>query len=66
MAIGHVLVMAGAALDLPDADIFTPLMIAIQKHHNNMVHYLVAAGAELQIKVHAALHSLDSLVCIEL
>ena len=51
VAIAHVLVMAGADLDLPDADIFTPLMIAIQKHHNNMVHYLVAAGAELQIKV---------------
>ena len=52
VAVAHVLLMAGAALDLVDANLFTPLMLAIQKHQNNMVHYLVAAGAELQIKVH--------------
>ncbi|XP_018021022.1 titin homolog [Hyalella azteca] len=60
VAIAHVLVMAGAALDVTDSSLFTPLMIAVQKHHNNVVHYLVAAGAELQIKTN------EGMTCLHL
>lgn len=47
----HILVNAGAALDLTDSQLQTPLMIAIMKNHNDIVNYLIQAGANLNAKV---------------
>lgn len=47
----HILVMAGATLDMTDNQLMTPLMIAITKEQNEVVHYLVQAGASLMAKV---------------
>lgn len=47
----HVLVMAGATIDMTDTHLMTPLMVAIMKEQNNIVHYLIQAGASLMAKV---------------
>lgn len=50
----HILVMAGATIDMTDNQLMTPLMIAITKEQNEVVHYLVQAGASLMAKVSIA------------
>lgn len=47
----HILVIAGATIDMTDNQLMTPLMIAITKEQNDVVHYLVQAGASLMAKV---------------
>lgn len=47
----HILVMAGATIDMTDNQLMTPLMIAITKEQNAVAHYLVQAGASLMAKV---------------
>lgn len=47
----HVLVLAGATIDMTDTQLMTPLMVAITKEQNDVVHYLIQAGASLMAKV---------------
>ncbi|XP_063874460.1 histone-lysine N-methyltransferase EHMT1-like isoform X2 [Scylla paramamosain] len=56
----HILVMAGATIDMTDTQLMTPLMIAITKEQNNVVHYLVQAGASLMAKTQ------DGMTCLHL
>ena len=44
-------VLSGATLDLKDGALMTPLMTAITKEQNDVVKYLVQAGAALMAKV---------------
>ena len=56
----HTLVLAGASLDLVESQLMTPLMIAINKGHNEIAHYLIQAGASLTAKTH------DGMTCLHL
>ncbi|XP_045102813.1 histone-lysine N-methyltransferase EHMT1-like isoform X2 [Portunus trituberculatus] len=56
----HILVMAGATIDMTDTQLMTPLMIAITKEQNDVVHYLVQAGASLMAKTQ------DGMTCLHL
>ena len=51
LAVVHLIVSAGAVLDLLDRDQMTPLMLATSLHHNHIVSYLINAGADLPFKV---------------
>ncbi|XP_069938881.1 uncharacterized protein G9a isoform X3 [Cherax quadricarinatus] len=56
----HVLVLAGATVDMTDTQLMTPLMIAITKDQNSVVHYLIQAGASLMAKTQ------DGMTCLHL
>ncbi|KAG7240049.1 hypothetical protein INR49_028052 [Caranx melampygus] len=60
----HMLVQAGANLDMFDEEQRTPLMVACENNHLDTVKYLVRAGASISHKV--GQRSLDgsSLVCV--
>ena len=47
----HILAVSGAKLDATDCNLMTPLMIAITKQNDEIVKYLIQAGASLQAKV---------------
>ena len=51
LAAVHVLILAGATMDMADLQLMSPLMVAIVKGHNNIVQYLIQAGASLLAKV---------------
>ncbi|KAK3894607.1 hypothetical protein Pcinc_001655 [Petrolisthes cinctipes] len=56
----HVLVLSGATIDMTDTQLMTPLMVAITKEQNNIVHYLIQAGASLMAKTQ------DGMTCLHL
>lgn len=58
LAAVHVLVLAGATLDMVDMQLMSPLMVAITKGHNEVVQYLVQAGASLMAKNQEGMTSL--------
>jgi len=47
----HILLQAGAQLDVLNRDQNTPLMLAAVSNHNDVVKYLVKAGANVMLKV---------------
>jgi len=47
----HVLVQAGAQIDHLDADLTSPLMLAVTEGHSNIVRYLIKAGASVAVRV---------------
>jgi euchromatic histone-lysine N-methyltransferase len=51
LATVHLLVQAGAQLDVLDCEQLTPLMQAVLAGHAPVVKYLVKAGASLTLKV---------------
>ncbi|XP_050737194.1 histone-lysine N-methyltransferase EHMT2-like isoform X3 [Eriocheir sinensis] len=61
----HILVMGGATIDMTDNQLMTPLMIAITKEQNEVVHYLVQAGASLMAKV-GIQKTQDGMTCLHL
>ncbi|CAB3372667.1 Hypothetical predicted protein [Cloeon dipterum] len=50
LATVHLLVQAGAQLDVMDSEQMTPLMVAVVTEHNPVLKYLIKAGASLTIK----------------
>lgn len=50
----HILTQAGAQLDLLDKEQNTSLMLAVTNGHNDVVKYLVKAGANVSFKVFSA------------
>ncbi|XP_047502788.1 histone-lysine N-methyltransferase EHMT2-like [Penaeus chinensis] len=56
----HVLVLAGATIDMTDTQLMSPLMVAITKEQNDVVHYLIQAGASLMAKTQ------DGMTCLHL
>ncbi|XP_064099740.1 dentin sialophosphoprotein-like isoform X2 [Macrobrachium nipponense] len=58
LAAVHVLILAGATLDMVDMQLMSPLMVAITKGHNEVVQYLVQAGASLMAKNQEGMTSL--------
>ncbi|KAK7079725.1 Histone-lysine N-methyltransferase ehmt1, partial [Halocaridina rubra] len=58
LAAVHVLAMAGASLDMMDTQLMSPLMVAIVKSHNDIVLYLIQAGASLMAKNQEGMTSL--------
>jgi euchromatic histone-lysine N-methyltransferase len=51
LSVVHILLQAGVQLDVLDRDQNTPLMLAAVSNHNDIVKYLVKAGANVVIKV---------------
>lgn len=51
IAIVHILTQAGSQLDLLDREQNTSLMLAALNGHNDVVKYLVKAGANVSFKV---------------
>lgn len=51
LSVVHILLQAGAHLDVLDRDHNTPLMLAAVSNHNDIVKYLVKAGANVMLKV---------------
>lgn len=51
LSVIHMLVMAGAELDVLDKDQNTALVCAILAFKNNIVKYLIKAGASITLKV---------------
>ncbi len=47
----HILIQAGAQLDLLDKDQNTSLMLATVNGRNDVVKYLIKAGADISFKV---------------
>ncbi|XP_045581767.2 uncharacterized protein G9a isoform X3 [Procambarus clarkii] len=60
LAAMHVLTLAGATIDMTDTQLMTPLMVAITKEQNSIVHYLIQAGASLMAKTQ------DGMTCLHL
>ncbi|XP_068231121.1 uncharacterized protein G9a isoform X2 [Palaemon carinicauda] len=58
LAAVHILILAGATLDMVDMQLMSPLMVAITKGHNDVVKYLVQAGASLMAKNQEGMTSL--------
>lgn len=56
----HILALAGATIDMTDTQLMTPLMVAITKEQNSIVHYLIQAGASLMAKTQ------DGMTCLHL
>ncbi|XP_014284421.1 histone-lysine N-methyltransferase EHMT2 isoform X2 [Halyomorpha halys] len=50
LAVVHILVQAGSALESLDKSQYTPLMLAALNGHNNVVKYLIKAGADVAFK----------------
>ncbi|XP_021933678.1 histone-lysine N-methyltransferase EHMT2 isoform X2 [Zootermopsis nevadensis] len=50
LSVVHILLQAGAHLDVLDRDQNTPLMLAAVSNHNDLVKYLVKAGANVILK----------------
>lgn len=48
----HILTQAGAQLDQLDKEQNSPLILAIQNSHNDIVKYLIKAGANISLKVY--------------
>lgn len=51
LIIVHLLISAGAHKEVLDKSQYTPLMLAILNNHNEIVKYLIKAGADPQFKV---------------
>lgn len=51
LAAVHILLQSGAQIDLMDQDQNTPLILATQNGHNDIVEYLIKAGASITLKV---------------
>lgn len=51
LTVVHLLLQAGAHTDVLDRDQNTPLMLACANSHNDVVKYLVKAGASVTFKV---------------
>lgn len=51
LVVVHVLIQAGAQLDQLDKEQNTALILAIQNGHNDVIKYLVKAGASILFKV---------------
>ena len=51
LSVVHILLQAGANMDVLDRDQYTPLMLAAVENHNAVVKYLVKAGASIMLKV---------------
>jgi ankyrin repeat protein len=51
LSVVHILLQARVQLDVLDRDQNTPLMLAAVSSHNDIVKYLVKAGANVTIKV---------------
>jgi len=56
----HILLQAGAQLDVLNRDQNTPLMLAAVSNHNDVVKYLVKAGANVMLKVRYYLYLLHN------
>jgi len=57
LATVHLLVQAGAQLDVMDNEQMTPLMLSVTCEHNPVLKYLVKAGASLTIKVKSCMNN---------
>ncbi|CAN7994082.1 unnamed protein product [Ixodes hexagonus] len=60
LAIVHLLVQAGAQVDCQDAQLYTPLMRAVDARRASVVHYLLKVGANPQAKGE------DGMTCLHL
>lgn len=60
LAIVHLLIQAGAKVDMRDAQLYTPLMRAVDARCASVVHYLLKAGAEPKAKGE------DGMTCLHL
>jgi euchromatic histone-lysine N-methyltransferase len=56
LSVVHILLQAGAQLDVLDRDQNTPLMLAAVSNRDDIVKYLVKAGADVVLKVRMCLY----------
>ncbi|KAG1695530.1 Histone-lysine N-methyltransferase EHMT1 [Nymphon striatum] len=50
LIIVHILIQAGASLDVLNHQLKPPIFFAIEEDHSDIVHYLIRAGADLNVK----------------
>lgn len=51
LAVAHVLVQSGVAVDKMDTSLNTAVVVALVQGHNEIVKYLIRAGSSVSLKV---------------
>lgn len=59
----HSLVQAGASIDLVNNNLYTPIMLAVEKKHISVVQYLLMAHAQLNVKSEEGMTCLHLAAC---